>query len=285
MKKSLLFIIAVCLMACQKDFDEVADTNQRHIDFLVDTSNLLSDVLFAQGSTFRLEVTDSITTHHRIRLTAYCYDATGAFVATQHNIAESLGQAKMTFRHLLKDTSYHFVFLADVVRTNDYMEYQETWYQLSTKRHDTAYLFSNAMSSTVAENVLKYATINMEPDNQSVNVLLQPVTYNGFIVLTNTNDISKLSGTYSYSASLSTEDLTARKSAESTFVSLFANGSVVLWPVTLTQNDAELQFSLDISTSAKGKQIATQVITLGERRPFVVSFDCSSLQITDIKYY
>jgi hypothetical protein len=285
MKKSLLYIISVFLAACQKDFDEVKDTNLRHIDFLVDTSSLLSDVLFPQGNTFRIGVADSITTAHRIRISGFCYDSTGALVASQHSITESLGQTTMPFRHLLKQTNYHFVFLSDVVRTNDYMDYQEIWYQLSTKHRNTAYLFSNAMSNTVVENVLSRATTDLEPANQSADISLQPVTYNGYVVLTNTRGVNKLSGSYTYNASLMTDDLSARKNAESVFANFYSNGTDVLWPVTLTQNDAELLFSLDISTSTKGVQVTTQDITLKQRRPFVVYFDCSSLQITDIRYY
>lgn len=285
MKKYLLFIFSICFVACQKDFDEVEDTNQRHIDFLVDTSNLLSDVLFPQDNTFRLGVADSITTVHRIRVSGYCYDNTGTLVASQHSIVESLGQTMMSFRHLQKQAIYHFVFLADVVKVNKYLDFQETWYQVSTQKRNTAYLFSNTLSNAIVENILKYATTDLEPNNQSVNISLQPVTYNGFIVLMNTNGVNKISGTYSYSSSLLTEDLSTRKSAESTFVSLYANGDNICWPVMLTRNDSELQFSIDISTSEKGTQIATQDITLDKKRPFVVSFDCSSLQITDIKFY
>jgi hypothetical protein len=82
-----------------------------------------------------------------------------------------------------------------------------------------------------------------------------------------------------------TEGLATIKTSESVFASLYVNGADILWPITLTLNDAELQFAIDISTSAKGTQIATQDIMLDQRQPFVVSFDCSSLQIIDIKYY
>lgn len=285
MKKCLLIIIVVCLAACQKDFDEVEDTNQRHIDFLIDTGNLLSDVLFSQSNTFWLGVTDSITSAHRVRVSAYCYDATGNLVASQHHIVPSLGQTTITFRHLLKQTSYHFVFLADVVRTDEHLDYQETWYQLATKHRNTAYLFSNEMSKSVVENILKHAATDVEPSNQAVSVTLQPATYNGYIVLTHTDDVFKLNGTYGYSASLSTEGLTTRKSATSSFVSFYSNGTDALWPVTLTKNDTTLQFSLDVSTSTNGLQSLTEEVSIDQRRPFVVFFDCSSLSITDVKYY
>ena len=74
MKKLLYFLCMCGIFACQEDFDELKDTQQRHVLFTFHVEELFSKVLVANGDTYQLGEVCELPADYRMRITVYGYD-------------------------------------------------------------------------------------------------------------------------------------------------------------------------------------------------------------------
>lgn len=284
MKKLLLLLFPLLFLACEPDFDELRDTDQRYVTFDVDLTNMFSDLLVESEGGFSLGDVSSLDPRYRIRITAYCYDykdlvKSYTFFSTPSECPE------ITFRHLAKDKEYQFLFLADVVRFNSEADYYETWYQMKTTDLSQFYLISFDRSDTAIYNKVNRSMVSLVPENQREKVVPTSATYNGFINFMNLESIDKIDVYFMSYSKWYAQTLVGMQKLTKVYelYNLHHEGDR-LFPTTLCM--ADRQASMIIKTySSAGIDSTTVKILDGSRRPFVVDFDCQSMKVTSSIYY
>jgi len=284
-KICLLLIAAVCMAACQSDFDEWNDTDQRYVMFSFNTDSLLSKVLSREQAAYVLNAV-SLPDDSRLRITAYCYDRlTDTLVYSERILTQLHTEQQIKIRHLYKDETYRFVFVADVVKYFSDMDYYETWYQLGTRLWDEFYLYADERNDEARYDVVGYASMEIEPCNQTINVHFKPLTYNGFCVFSNLQSVDHLSG-YVYpfiSYKLSTLEWIRRSSLPYQFDYRNPNEDIVM-PVSLSYPDNTITVLIRVNT-IQGKDTVVFNIPNEQRRPFVITVDCKNQTVTNPIFY
>lgn len=283
----ILLLVFICFVSCEADFDELTDSDQRSITFSFDTSALLSDVLMRnQDGECYLYTEDNIRQDCGLRITTYCYNIKDSLLYSNSSISKEMRPDSLKVRYLHKDTLYRFVFVADVVKYDPYVDYYEVWYQLGVKDWSNFYFFSQDRSEDPIMNAISMATYELQADNQSLDVSFIPITYNGYCVFTELDKVDYISG-YVYSTMSfegKTLDWIYKSSKPYQFKHLSHQEKILVKPVSLPHVDSVVSISL--------KRIALDVIDSvmieipnKERRPFVAQIDCSTCTLTDNKFY
>lgn len=276
----------IVLTACQDDFDELADSSQRRISFTIDTTHFFDSVLVAQGNTYVLGTPSTLDADHQLRITAYCYDQQEKLQQSQTTLSDNMQAASIAFRHLDKDTQYRFVFVADVVKSDPYVDYYESWYQLNTRQWSTFYLFSDSRNATPQLDVVQTATLTAKPANQTLPVTLQLLTINGYVVLDNANTADRLTGYASYvnAFMLKTKAWQRRTSLAYEFSYYSPLEHSITMPLSLCYADSIINLKVRRTSIAGTDSIVSNIANNG-RRPFVATIDCESMTLKECKFY
>ena len=280
----LIFLLALALQACERNFDELQDSDQRHIDFRISVDDLFSDVLICTDGQYALMQSKTIGAEEQLRVSVYCYDEAGNLVVSSSVLRDDLTTVSTRVKHLCKNQTYHFVFLADIVRRDEALGYIENWYHLQTTDHSLSYLLCNDFQKSAADNVIRHFAANLTPANQSVEVRLQPVTRNGFLVLTHTDDIFQFDVSFSLSKSLTLKDMLTRKRESVVMRTTFPDGADVVVPFTATLADDAIPVNIEIMTN-NSSELSSLIIENEADRPVVIVYDCNKKQITDKRVY
>lgn len=283
--RRLLPILALCLLtACQKNFDELNDTRQRWVEFTFDPSNYFSDILVATDQGYELGASTELEDGYGLRIVGYCYDADSTLVAKVVVFGDMQHDLNMKFKHLDGDTQYHFLFVADIVKYDSDVDFYETWYQLVPSNLDDFYIISFDRSEMAAYNILLHTTLDVTPANQAIAVQMVPITFNGYLIFTNLEEIIRISATVRYHQSFFIHSLAGRVKD---FYNLeFQNdiGDTMVFPITASHADNSITVNV---TSNNG--IINSSYSIGiqdsEHQPFVATINCRTHQLTDLTLY
>lgn len=288
MRYLLIIIISLpVLLSCQKDFDEVLDTDHKHINFTFNSSRMLDDILYQEPS-FHLGHVSTIHPDYRLRITAYCYDFNDSLVCSNTIIGESAQLLSLKVRHLIEDNVYRFVFLADVVKYDPYIDFYEVWYQLGISSFSGMYIYSDYRENNPELNQLGYSFLEIIPDNQDVCVDFDSIVYNGYCVFRDFGNVESISGYISYTSRLRLDSMLPEKvsNLHTTFEfdkDALSTSSIII-PVTLCCADSiisvKLRRKLEFATDS-----VIAIIPNPGRDNFVATFSCSSLTLDDFKLY
>lgn len=290
MKRMIYYIFVLMLIctatACQDDFDELEDTNQRHVVFTFNTDSLFADILYAEGGNFYLKAMDKLPSDYRLRITAYCYDSKDSLYYTEKIITnEKVCMQQMKIRHLQKNETYRFVFVADVVKYDPYVDYYETWFQLNTDYWSDFYIYSDQRNEDAEKNIMGTATMQLKPNNQSCEILFVPITYNGFCVYDNLENVDRLSGAVRYNFSFWLKTLKWWWSDLLAYEFDYRNpqGRIVK-PISLSHSDSIISVMLR-SMRIEGVDSLQIDIPNSGRRPFVAAFNCERMELDTCLFY
>ena len=287
MKKALLLItfIALCLLtACQKDFDELNDTRQRWVAFTFDPSDYFSEVLVATDQGYELGASTELEDGYGLRIVGYCYDADSLLVAKNTVFGDLQHELAMRFKHLDGETCYHFLFIADIVKYDSEVDYYETWYQLMTNSLSSFYLISFDRSEIASYNMLRDAELDVTPANQTIEVQMSPITYNGYCVLTNFDGFIQTEVSAHYSQSFYPIEMSCKERIFHNLGMLNGEGDSVVFPITVSY--ADQSFGIQLKTNSNGLNSTTSLtIPNPECRPFVATINCETHQMNSLIYY
>lgn len=286
MKKILLFILTIGLVACERDFDEIADTTQRHVMLQFNLADVCNDILFQSGNSFQLGTSSVTADDYRLRVSVYCYDGKDSLISHQQILSDHSEVPTCIVRHLEKGEQYNFVVMADVVKIDPYVDFYETWFQLGTKWSHSFYLVGYDRSDNSIQNVLFYKKMTLTPENQIVDVKLEQITNNGFCQFVNARHVDKLSGYVAYFDSFLLHPFKSMTTARQTHSFEYVNPdeATILLPVTVSIVDSVIPVVMRTITLEKNDTNRV-IINNTKHRPFVATFDCKTLQLTDCKYY
>jgi hypothetical protein len=191
--KTYVFLLGLTMLcACQKDFNELTDSNQRYAEFSFRTDSLFSKALAFDGNTASYPQIDTLPTGYCLRITAYCYDEADELVASKHIFTSLQPDRTIGLTHLQHGVTYRFVFLADIVKYDSQVDFFENWYQLGTSSLATLYLYSDFRHYGAFYDMVGMSTMMLSPDNQLTEVSFAPITYNGYCIFTNTEHVERI---------------------------------------------------------------------------------------------
>lgn len=274
------------ITSCEKDFDELNDTNQRHIVFSFKTDSLFSHVLHNKDTYF-MGGLNSLEQDYRLRITAYCYDLNDNLLFSDRLILRGLDDwQSVKLRHLDKEATYRFVFVADIVKYDSFVDFYETWYQLGTKKWTDFYIYADNRDDNALNNIIGFHSLEEQPTNQMIEVDFKPIFYNGFCIFNNMDSIDRLSGYVAYCSSfkLSTLEWQRRNSRAYSFDYSNVKEKVIVKPISLSFADSLITVKLR-TTTLHSVDSAFIDIYNKERRPFVATFDCNKRELTNCKFY
>ena len=287
MKKIVsLFLCILCLVACQDDFDELNDTQQRYITFTLNAEGLFANVLGNTGNNYLLASTKDLSADYRLRISLYCYDPSDSLICRQTILSTTLTGQSIKVKHLQLNSTYSFVFVADIVKYDPYVSYYETWYQLSTGYLPHSYIYADERDDNAEWNSMACAELAATPENQNVDVKLTSITYNGFCVFNQLDEIDRLSGYVMYTSFfyLKTKSWQKRNSIFYSFDERNPQSASVIKPVSLCYADSIITVKLR-TYGLSGADSTIIDIPNYNRRPFVATFNCATLNLDDCKFY
>lgn len=281
----LLVIISFLQTSCKDNFDEWEDSPQRYVTFTFDSSDYFSNILSYADGSFQLGTDFELDSLYWLRTVCYCYDETGNLLDMQTTMSPQLCNPQITIHHLYKDKAYYFVFLADVVKQDSFLDFYETWCQISSKRYDNFYLQMFDKKAEPKNNILLSASFHVLPRNQIVPVTLLPITYNGFCIFTNLDYVEKLNGWIKYNESFYLKDLAKREWQTYEYQHYIVHhiDSVII-PLALTHADDEVTIRIQTTTSS-GSKFIEHVLSNEGHRPFVAKFNASTLELDTCIFY
>lgn len=280
----LWIVLAACISACEPNFDEIRDTDQRSVTFEVDVSNMFANVLVPEGDGFVLGDNSGLDDRYRVRITARCYDLAGQLVDRVTLFTTLDARPEIRIRHLDKNQEYQFVFLADVVEFYSEDNFYETWYQLNDKTIENFYITAFERVDTAKYNVILNKILELYPDNQRVEITMDPLSYNGFFLFTNSEGVEALSGNYGYYESLSV--LTSSGISRDTihYELPLTDPTKMAIPLTASYADDVVSLRIRKRTSA-GNATILRTLSNPSRKPFVATVDCGSMNIVNYVFY
>lgn len=277
-------MVLMLVLSCQNDFDEWNDTNQRNITFDINIYSFFDDYLCLSDEDFIKGFSKPLNSLDRIRLSCYCYDMNDSLVQYTYLLSNTITKATIQQRHLLKESKYRFEIFADLVWYDSSVDYYETWYQLGVKDINSFYLFCLQPDSMHYRNIVKHKTIYSTADNNKVVVNLNPITINGYCILSNLQDIEMINGYYGYNESFYINSMFGRKRSIHSY-SYFPNkrNRIVIPITTAAINDT---ISLKIKRIILNDVDSTYIyITNPENKCFVSEIDCKTLIQESCVYY
>jgi len=284
-KIPVLLLLLAAFTACQADFDELRDTQQRYAEFMFCTDSLFARTLLYDGSSYVIGAPATLPSDCRLRITSYCYAPTGRLVYSHKSLHNGLTSEPLRIRHLYKDQTYRFLFIADIVKHDPHVDYYETWFQMSTDRWDAFYLYADNRRDDPLYNIAATAVIEQQPDNQTTQVVLMPVTYNGYLVFRHLDAIERLAGEVVYinSIRLSTMDYISHGSFAYAFEYHSPSGEIIK-PLSLSDAD-ELVMTTLRALTVTGRDTVFIDLLNNDKRPFVATIDCEKRELENCIFY
>jgi len=285
MKKLIwIGIMLFCLVSCERNFDEIADTDQREVTFHVSLENFFSDVLVHNNEDFFFGDNSCLDAQHRIRVTMHCFDDKGELVEKSTIFTTLDDEPTVTIKHLDKNRQYSFIIMADVVKYNTDIDFYETWYQLKTSKWNEFYLTALVRDASAIQNTFHRSVFQLYPDNQDMKIELTPATNNGYVLFVNPGYITKVSGTVLLYQSLYAHNLHGITRVYHTYEIPKQDGAFSTLPITATTPDDVIQFKV-ITQFGSQKDSIVRNISNVNHRPFVVAVDCQDLSAIKCVYY
>lgn len=286
MKRVLCLILILFLFsACERNFDELNDTEQRSVTFSFNTDGFFDEVLVFEDGVCSLGDYSGMDEQHRIRVNGYCYDGKGELVGQETLFAKLGEKSELKFKHLYQDLEYQFIFLADVVQFRSVDDYYETWYQLKIRRKEQFYLASFELEVPAKYNVVKRKIMNAKPSNQTLEVDMEPVTYNGYVEFVNLNSnvqkVCAYTGTYQ---SLYVTSLQGIIFKGKYYENADPHQIATIVPITATMADNEVLIDARLYRPSATDSTIQSISTTNHRR-FFATFDCQTMNITSCCYY
>lgn len=280
----VLLVSMVMVSSCRKDFDEWNDTAQRHIVFSFNTDSLLTKLLNSDG-TYYYPQADTIPSECKLRITAYCYDTNNQLVHSEHILTSRHTNQHIKIRHLQKDNTYRFAFLADVVRYQSDLDFYESWYQLATSTWTSFYIYTDERNTDAIYDVIGYSTCFLTPDNQTEEVFFEPITYNGYCRFTGLNTIDRFSGFFLPCISFYLKDMSYWKLSSLPYEFDYRNPREdIFMPLSMCCADSIIIMQL-VTNSLSGVDSTVIKIPNPERRMFMATVDCQKHQLDTCIFY
>jgi hypothetical protein len=218
-----------------------------------------------------------------VRVTARCYDAAGELVDKTTVFTTLDGRPEMRIKHLDKNKEYRFLFLADVVEYYSDDNYFEVWYQLNDSKIDNFYITAFERKDTAKYNVVNRSVANLYPGNQTVEVTLTPITYNGYVVFTNYENKDKIEGYTGCFQLLRVNSMKGQTVKGNYYECNDLSNDVVKVPVTATLADNRVLLDVRVRDGNHTDSTECSIQTSG--MPFVTTVDCQELKIIDCVNY
>lgn len=287
MRRFIIYVVvSLCTcVSCHPDFDEVKDTDQRYITFTFNTDELYSKVIDNNG----VYLTDEgleISSDYRIRITAYCYDMEDSLLFTDMFLSSQYDLKDIKIRHLHKDEAYRFVFLADIVKHDAYVNYYETWYQLGVRNWSDFYIYADFRYDDAINNVLGLCTFIQQAENQVIDVDISSISYNGYIIFDNLHKVDRLDGYVLYCSSFNLKFMEWERLSSMAYEFDYYNEEVerIIKPVSLNIADSLILAQIRRIT-LKGNDTLDVRVYNKKRQPFILTIDCDNLKMVDCKFY
>lgn len=273
------------LISCKKDFNEIEDSDQRHIIFTFNTDSLFANLLCYDGDYYIIPKVINLPSNYRIRITAYCFDQDDILFHSEQIFTDLHADQQLKIRHLNKNHTYRIAFIADIVKYNSSIDFYETWYQLGTSSWSTIYLYADDRNDNAIYDVVGLATSLVQPSNQKEEVYFLPVTYNGFYQFTNFNTIDRLEGSIQSSISFVISTLEKKSNSSLPYQFDYRNPQEnINIPVSLSYADSLVLLQL-ITTSLLSIDTTNITISNLQRRPFVATIDCQKRELHSCIFY
>lgn len=284
-KYIVLLLMTIALAGCQQDFNELRDSAQRQIVFTFTTDSLFSRTLLYDGSKYYLPEIDALPSDCRLRITGYCYDGSDRLVSSDRFVTTYPCERQMLLRHLHKDSTYHFAFVADVVKYDPQEVFYETWIQLGTERMSTFYFYSDKRYDDALYNVAGVVMRDLQAANQTETVSFKPLTYNCYIVLKNAENFDRIWGDIMYvnAFDLVNFDFLHFATMAYTFDYRTPKADIVM-PLSLCIADDAILPEIRTNSIA-GKDTSIISIRNLQHRPFVATFDCATHEQESCIFY
>lgn len=284
MKKLLMILSLLCLLACQKDFDELNDTDQRNVTFTFDPSGYFDEVLLCDGNEYHMCTSTNLDDGYGLRIVGYCYDAHNNLIAKSNVFGDLQHGMSIRFKHLLRDVKYHFLFVADIVEYDSEVDYYEEWFQLLTYNLEYFYVVSFERRTDKRYDILLSATVDMSPGNNTVAVDMHPIMYNGYVVFTNLSDAFEVNGTIMYYQKMKINDFDGENRLEHKINIPYGHSKIIV-PITATYADNFFSFNMKKKIGNIEKTYSFKFYDR-EHRPFVATIDCTdTIKIKELILY
>lgn len=287
MKKLIILALCSCFaIACESDFDEINDTKQRQITFNFNPDVLFMKYLDYDGNIFKLNSIDTLPNNKRVRITTYCYDECDSLIHKDVQITPLNQYKPCKIKHLNKNVTYNFLFIADIINYDSASKYLETWFQMQTKSLNNFYLYSDQRKEAAADNLIGFALVKIQPSNQTCTIDFNPLTYNGYIILNNSNEVSMINGFASYTVSFKpiTLEQIFYGSIGYEFKYVSPQDKTIVIPVTLCYVDDAVKSTINLHKLNISKEI-NLLENNKAHSPFVVKIDCSTMTLTSYETY
>ena len=285
MKRTIFAILALIgLCACHKDFDELEDTDQRQVVFSFMPQDYLSSVLVPTEEGFSFYSQDQLDTEHRLRIEGYCFDSNDSLLVKTIGFTNLQNELTLCFKHLHRDSTYHFRFVADIVQYKSDMDYFEVWYQLGYQSLSTFYLASFEQENQAQYNVLLTADSTLSPSNQLVQVSMRPITYNGYCIFTELEGVDKLDGYTGRYSSFYLKKMRGIRTINTEYEFHPFSESHFVLPITASYANDSISLKVQ-RTTITGQSSKTFSIHNNEHRPFVAVINCQTLEIESLNLY
>lgn len=284
MKKIVLIMLALAVVSCRNNFDEWNDTDQRRITFDICTDGFFDDFLSKSDDGYVKGIIYPIEGNRRMRVASYCYGADGNLVQSSHKLLEGMGTNSITFYHLQKDAEYRFEFFADIVEADQTVDYFESVFQLGTENIGKFYLFCFQPNSRHQYNIVRHSTLYVKPENNTLAISLEPITVNGYCVLSNLQGIERVNGFYGYNESFFVNTMSGREIGTFDYSCMVGDNRNVVLPITTG--------AISETITVKVKRVILDKVDSSyvfiknpDNRPFVSDIDCQTLKMKSCVYY
>ncbi|MBP5548834.1 MAG: hypothetical protein J6X58_08105 [Bacteroidales bacterium] len=275
-------LLAFLSVSCEADFDELQDTDQRYITFRFETTGLLDDVFtFNNGSG---GYGASLPCNKRLRINTYCFDKNGKLKDRTTLFVNEGDSASTTLRHLIKDTPYRFLFLADVVDYQNDETFFERWFQMKTYDLSLMYLVSFDWDAEASCNYVWRNSMLCEVENQSVDIVFSPIMYNGFIVYRNIKNLSDLEVRVARFMKLSPEPLRGLSRGNKPFEFDTPLPDSVVIPVSMPIVDDTIRFKTTRWLTATQGSREHNILNYSHK-PFIIHVDGVSMNVEQSKFF
>ena len=284
MKMVIILIFTFVVVSCHENFDELNNTDQRRITFDVCTDGFFDNFLSMSNGEYSKGIAHTLDGNHKIRVSGYCYDMDGNVVQNTQELMNGVWTKSITFFHLQKDHQYRFEFFADVVENNMAVDFYESWFQLGIENIERFYLFCFQPNNLHLNNIVRHSTLYAKPENNTLVVSLEPITVNGYCVLSNLQNIERVNGYYGYNESFFINSMSGRKRSTHEYSYMVGDNKNIVIPITTgTISDT---VSVKIKRVMLNKVDSADIyIRNPENRPFVTDIDCQTLKIKSCVYY
>ena len=283
---TVLLFVSMVVTSCEEDFDELNDTNQRHIVFTFKTDSLFSHVLHSKD-TYIMGGVNLLEQDYGLRITAYCYDLDDNLLCSDWLILRQLDDFQsIKLRHLYKEMTYRFVFVADIVKYDSFVDFYETWYQLGTKNWSDFYIYADNRDDNALNNILGFHYMEDQPANQIIEVDFTPIFYNGYCIFDNIDSIDRLSGYVAYCSSFKLKSMEWQRLNSLAYSFDYSNvkEKVMVKPISLSFADSLITVKLRTTTLHSVDSVYIDIYNK-QRRPFVATFDCGKRELTNCIFY